>query len=100
MAFAFGQFNEFSDSVTIGDPVIEAVARAIQLGPFHGKFYEAMSAPQTSITQKEFEIYTRTKTTRDGATGAAAWGADATTGLSINADSIKGKTLTSGALGA
>ena len=44
MAFAFGQFNEFSDSVTIRDSVIEAVARAINLGPFVGRFYQAMGA--------------------------------------------------------
>ena len=93
MAFAFGQFNEFSDSVTINDPVIEAVARAIQLGPFHGKFYEAMGAPQTSITQKEFEIYTRTKTPRDGAIGATQWDGSATTGLSIKEDSLRGLTV-------
>ena len=32
MAFDFGQFNEFSDPVTIKDPVIAAVAKAIELG--------------------------------------------------------------------
>ena len=66
MAFNFGQFNEFSDSVTLADPVVEAVARAIQLGPFTGKFYEAMGAPAVSLTTKEFKIYSRTLTPRNG----------------------------------
>lgn len=92
MAFVFGQFNEFSDSVTIGDPVVEAVARAIQLGPFAGKFYEAMGAPAATLTQKEFKVYSRSKTSRDGTT-AAQWDASATTGLKVNADALKGITI-------
>lgn len=92
MAFSFGQFNEFSDSVTFADPVVEAVAKAIQLGPFTGKFYEAMGAPAVSLTQKEFKIYSRSKTSRDGVT-AGEWGAAATTGLAINADTLKGLTI-------
>lgn len=93
MAFAFGQFNEFSDGVTAADPVIEAVAKAIKLGPFTGKFYEAMGAPAASLTQKEFEVYSRTKTSRDGALGSSGWNNSATTGLSVNADSLKGLTI-------
>ena len=92
MAFNFGQFNEFSDSVTFADPVVEAVARAIQLGPFTGKFYESMGAPAATLTQKEFKVYSRTKTSRDGIIGGA-WGAASTTGLKINADSLKGLTI-------
>lgn len=92
MAFVFGQFNEFSDSVTISDPVVEAVARAIQLGPFAGKFYEAMGAPAATLTQKEFKVYSRSKTSRDGTT-AAQWDASATTGLKVNADALKGITI-------
>lgn len=92
MAFNFGQFNEFSDSVTFADPVVEAVARAIQLGPFTGKFYEAMGAPAATLTQKEFKVYSRSKTSRDGIIGGA-WDESATTGLKINADSLKGLTV-------
>lgn len=92
MAFVFGQFNEFSDSVTISDPVIEAVARAIQLGPFAGKFYEAMGAPAATLTQKEFKVYSRSKTSRDG-TINGAWDASATTGLKIASDALKGLTI-------
>ena len=39
MPFAFGQFNEFSDSVTFADPVVAAAAKAIDLGQWTGKFY-------------------------------------------------------------
>lgn len=92
MAFVFGQFNEFSDSVTISDPVVEAVARAIQLGPFAGKFYEAMGAPAATLTQKEFKVYSRSKTSRDG-TIAAQWDASATTGLKVSTDALKGITI-------
>lgn len=93
MPFAFGQFNEFTDPVTAADPVIEAVAKAITLGPFVGKFYEAMGAPAASLTQKEFEIYSRTKTSRDGALGGTGWNGSATTGLSVNADALRGLTI-------
>lgn len=92
MAFAFGQFNEFSDSVTIGDPVVEAVARAIQLGPFAGKFYGAMGAPAATLSQKEFKIYSRTKTSRNGSIDAA-WDADDTTELGVSDDALKGLTV-------
>ena len=92
MAFNFGQFNEFSDSVTAGDPVIEALARAIQPSPFQGVFYQAMGAPTTSLTQKAFEVYTRTKTSRDG-TIDADWDGDDVTGLGVSDDSLKGLTV-------
>ena len=92
MAFNFGQFNEFSDSVTFHDPVVEAVARAIQLGPFTGKFYEAMGAPATTIATKEFKIFTRTQTSRNG-TLDAAWDADDTSGLGVSDDALKGLTI-------
>lgn len=96
MAFEFGQFNEFSDSVTIGDPVILAVAKAIQLGPFKGAFYQAMGAPETTIAQKSFEVYTRSKTARSGVIGSGAgtgWDADDTADLAMTAGAIKGLTV-------
>lgn len=92
MAFIFGQFNEFSDSVTFSDPVVEAVAKAIQLGPFTGKFYEAMGAPATTISTKEFKIYSRTLTSRNG-TIDATWDGTATTGLGVSDDTLKGLTI-------
>lgn len=92
MPFNFGQFNEFSDPVTSADPVIEAVARAITLGPYTGKFYEAMGAPAATLTQKTFEVYNRTKTSRNGATDAA-WDADDVTGLGISDDALAGITI-------
>ena len=92
MAFNFGQFNEFSDSVTIADPVIEAVAKAIQLGPFTGKFYEAMGAPAVTISTKDFKVYSRTLTSRNG-TIDADWDNDDVTGLGISDDALKGLTI-------
>lgn len=92
MAFNFGQFNEFSDSVTFKDPVVEAVAKAIQLGPFTGKFYEAMGAPAVTIATKEFKIYSRTQTSRNGAIDAN-WDNDDTTGLGVSDDALKGLTI-------
>ena len=93
MPFEFGQFNEFSDSVTYGDPVIAAVAKAINLGNWVGQFYQAMGAPQFSLTQKEFVVYNRTKTSRSGVIGASNWDDDDTTGLSMTADGLKGLTV-------
>ena len=92
MAFNFGQFNEFSDSVTFKDPVVEAVAKAIQLGPFTGKFFEAMGAPEVTIATKEFKIFTRTQTSRNGAIDAD-WDNDDTTGLGVSDDALKGLTI-------
>lgn len=93
MPFNFGQYNEFSDSVTFGDPIVEAVARAINLGPFEGRFFEAMGAPVASLTQKEFKIYSRTQTSRNGTIGTGAWNNSSASGLSVNSDSLKGLTV-------
>lgn len=92
MSFNFGQFNEFSDSVTFNQPVVEAVAKAIQLGPFTGKFYEAMGAPAVTIVDKEFKIYSRTQTSRNGAIDAN-WDNDDVTGLGVTDDALKGLTV-------
>ena len=93
MAFEFGQFNEFSDSVTIADPVVAAVAKAIELGPWVGQFYQAMGAPSFTLSQKAFKVYSRTKTSRSGVIGGTAWNASATTGLSMTAEALKGLTV-------
>lgn len=90
--FEFGAFNEYSDSVTFADPVIAAVAKAINLGPWTGAFYEAMGAPAVTLATKKFEIYTRTKTSRDGVIGASNWDNDDTTGLSMTAAACAGLT--------
>ncbi|MDD4817306.1 MAG: DUF5309 family protein [Victivallaceae bacterium] len=92
MAFYFGQFNEFGDSVTIGDPVVEAVARAINLGPYVGKIYQAMGAPMATLTEKAFKVYNRTKTSRGGAIDAN-WDNSATTDLAVGDDALKGITV-------
>lgn len=92
MAFEFGQFNEFSDSVTFADPIVAAVAKAINLGPWTGKFYEAMSAPQATLSTKQFEIYSRSKTSRNGAVGTGGWDNDDTADLKVTEAFAKGVT--------
>ncbi len=91
--FNFGQFNEYSDAVTIGDPVIHSIAKTINLNPFNGRFYQSMGAPTVPLAQKKFEIYSRSKTSRDGTIGTTAWTASGTTDLKMNADSLKGLTV-------
>lgn len=93
MAFEFGLFNEFSDPVAMRDPVIFAVAKAINLGPWVGQFYQAMGANQEMLTAKAFDVYNRTKTSRDGVIGTTAWGSSGATGLSMTADAVKGLTV-------
>lgn len=92
MAFHFGQFNEFSDPVTQGSPTVMALARVIELGPYTGRFYQRMAAPEKTITQKTFKVYTRSKTSRHGAIGTA-WDNAATANLSMDAQVLKGLTL-------
>lgn len=93
MAFDVGQVNEFYDPNSKADPVILVAAKAINLPRNKGAFYQAMSAPQMSITQKEFEVRSRSKTIRDGKIGSTPWDADDTAGLSVDAESVKGITV-------
>lgn len=99
MAFEFGLFNEFSDPVAMRDPVIFAVAKAIQLGPWVGQFYQAMGANQEMLSAKAFDVYNRSKTSRDGVIGISgstatpAWDDDDTTSLKMSADAVKGITV-------
>ena len=98
MAFEFGTFNEFSDPVATNNPVIFAAAKVIDLGPWDGQFYQACAAPQVTIDAKEFEIYNRSQTSRDGLIGVAvsggtAWDNDDTTDLKMSADAVKGLTV-------
>lgn len=92
MSFEFGKFGRFSDPVTKGDPVIMAGAKVIQPGPYVGRFYQAMGEPDIPLTQLEFDVYSRSKTNRDGAIGDA-WDADDISGLKINANALKGLTV-------
>ena len=93
MPFEFGYYTEFSDPVTKADPVVAAVAKAIELNQWTGKVYESMGAPSAPITSKEYEVFTRSKTARVGAVGTGGWGASATTALPVSADFAKGITL-------
>ena len=93
MAFEFGPFGEFQDEVTKGDPVIAAVAKVIQPGVYEGALYQAMGPISVPLTQKTMEIYTRSRTSRDGALGATAWNESDTEGLSLAAAAVKGLTI-------
>ena len=98
MAFEFGTFNEFSDPVATNNPVIFAVAKVINLGPWVGQFYQACAAPQITIDAKEFEIYNRSETSRDGLIGVAvsggtAWDNDDTSDLPMSENAVKGLTV-------
>ena len=93
MSFEFGFFHEFSDSVTKGDPIIAAVAKVITPGIYEGAFFQSMNPMSVPLTQKTFEIYTRSKTVRDGATGSAQWSESAVSNLSVTATAAKGLTI-------
>lgn len=93
MAFELGQINEFSDPNSAADPVILTAAKAIRLPKLKGAFYQAMPPPKVSITQKKFEVRSRTKTVRDGKLGTTAWDDEKTDGLSIDAEALKGITV-------
>lgn len=92
MPFEFGYFTEFSDPVTKADPVVAAVAKAIELNQWTGKVYESMGAPSVQLSSKEYEVYTRSKTARVGAVGTGGWDAEKTADLPVSADFAKGIT--------
>jgi hypothetical protein len=80
MAFTLGSINEFTDANTILTPEVLVAAKAIQLPTNKGVIYQAMRAPQRTINQKEFEIYSRTSTGLSGVIGNGTTGwADTTT---------------------
>lgn len=94
--FVFGQFNEFSDEVTLANPTIAVVAKAIELGRFQGMFYQAMGAPEMGLTTKRFDIYSRSQTSRNGIIGdgaAGGWDIDDVAALKMTAGAIKGLTV-------
>lgn len=94
--FNFGQIDEFTDPVSNGDPVILVAAKAVELGAFNGVFYQSMGAPSMAIDQKRFDIYSRTKSARDGVIGDGAgngWAATGTTALPMTAAAIRGLTV-------
>lgn len=93
MSFEFGQFDEFSDSVAANDPVIFAIAKRINLGRNTGTFYQAMNPVDLTLDSKQYDIYGRSKTSRNGVIGASNWDNDDTTGLSMTAAACKGLTV-------
>lgn len=93
MSFEYGLFNEFSDPVAMRDPVVFALSKLINLGPWTGQFYQSMIAPENTLDAKVFEVFNRSKTSRDGVIGASNWDDDDTTGLSMTSAGVKGLTV-------
>lgn len=97
MAFNFGQLSEFSDSNSLPSPVIAALAKSINLPRFKGSIYQRMGAPMVPLKTKAFDVFSRSKNTRNGVIGTAAagdWGGTAaTTALPIPAASIAGLSI-------
>lgn len=98
MAFNYGQVSEFTDSNSIGSPVIAALAKVVKVPAFKGAVYQRMGAPMVPITQKEFDIYSRTKNTRNGVIGTAGSGTDwnttsATSALPMPAAALVGLSI-------
>jgi len=97
MAFNFGQISEFTDSNSAANPVIAALAKAITLPRFKGAVYGRMGAPTVGIKTKQYDVYSRSKNTRNGVIGTAAvgdWGGTApTTALPVPAGSNVGLTV-------
>jgi len=96
MSFNFGTVTEFDDTNTIHDPVVQAAAKAITLPRFKGVFYQEMGAPQAPVISRDFDIYSRSKSARNGVVGDGAstgWDNTATTDLAMTAGAIKGLTV-------
>ncbi len=95
MAFTLGSINEFTDATTILTPEVLVAADAVNL-PFNkGEFYQAMAAPQQSIVQKEFELYSRTSTGLSGTIGdgTTGWDSSATSALKMTATAVNVMTV-------
>jgi hypothetical protein len=97
MSFNFGTVTEFDDTNSIHDPVVQAAAKAITLPRFKGVFYQGMGAPQAPVISRDFDIYSRSKSARNGVIGdgaATGWiNGVATTALAMTAAAIKGLTV-------
>lgn len=97
MAFAVGQVSDFSDTNSLPSNVISALAKGVNLPRFKGALYQAMGAPMVPITNKAYDVYSRSKTARSGIIGTAGgsdWGSTvATTALPIPAGNLAGVTI-------
>jgi hypothetical protein len=91
--FNFGQVSEFSDPNSIQYPIIAGLARTIKMPAFKGALYQMMKPPLVAIKGKEFEIYSRSKTARNGLVGTGGWDNSAITGLPVDTTMVKGLTL-------
>ena len=94
MSFDVGQFTMFDDTNSVMDPVVAVLAKAISLGANKGAIYNSLLPPQAAIDQEKFEVYSRSKTTRDTTVGTGDWtDGTTTTGLPIASSGVNGLTV-------
>lgn len=94
MAFDFGSYSQFDDSVTIAHPTIATAADVIQLPRYTGMLWQAMGAPEAPIDTQDFEIYNRSRTARSGEVGTGGWAdGSTTTSLPISQGLAQGITV-------
>lgn len=97
MAFNIGLTTEYDDANSILDPLVLSAAQAVNLGFNQGRFWQAMGAPSQAITQKVFEIYSRSLTSLSGVVGdgaATGWvDGVATTNLPMTAAGVNVLTV-------
>ena len=92
MAFDFGQVTLYRDAATRIDPIIEDLGAAVPSKTFTGVVYQMMGGLMAPLKDPEYRVYSRSKSTRNGAI-AAAWTATATTGLAMPAQHCNGLTI-------
>lgn len=92
MAFNVGSFTMYDDSNSIADPTVLVAAKAIQLAPNKGAFYQSMSAPDAILKTVDFEIYNRSKQTRTGTLAAAITTTNETT-ITLDSTGVYGVTV-------
>lgn len=66
MAFNFGTVTQWDDANSIMDPQVAVIAQAIQPAMNTGNFYQSMVAPDVAIDNEQYEIYSRSKTSKSG----------------------------------
>lgn len=92
--FNYGQFTMFDDPNSVMDPVVSVLAKAVNLGVNKGAFFNSLGAPQAAITQEKFEIFSRSKSTRDTTVGTGGWlDGTTTTALPVASTGVAGLTV-------
>ena len=90
--FNLGTVTMFDDPNSVHMPDVMDLARAIGPAAMTGVVYQMMAAPVDPITQKEYSMFSRTKSLSNG-TIAAAWNASDVAGLPVPAQYLRGLTV-------